>query len=225
MCGYVGCLYDTAREYSEIEKLQFENMTNIQYHRGPDEEGYFRDEHVQFGFRRLSIIDLDTGQQPLTYDNGRYVLMFNGEIYNYIELRERLIEKGITFATQSDTEVIVALYAHLKEECVNYFRGMYTFIIWDRQEKRLFGARDHFGIKPLYIAQQDNTTFFASEKKSILYAMKNNEVNPTLLQHYFTYQYGPEPETLTTNINKIEPGYYFVKEIGKDMEIKCYWKP
>ena len=225
MCGYVGCLYDTAREYSEIEKLQFENMTNIQYHRGPDDEGYFRDEHVQFGFRRLSIIDLDTGHQPLTYENGRYVLMFNGEIYNYIELREMLMEKGITFATQSDTEVIVALYAHLKEECVNYFRGMYTFIIWDRQEKRLFGARDHFGIKPLYIAQQDDTTFFASEKKSIIYAMKNNEVNPTLLQHYFTYQYGPEPETLTTNINKIEPGHYFVKEIGKDMEINCYWKP
>ncbi|WP_459499945.1 asparagine synthase (glutamine-hydrolyzing) [Bacillus sp. C1] len=225
MCGYVGCLYNTARDYSETEKIQFENMTNLLYHRGPDDQGYFRDEHVQFGFRRLSIIDLDAGHQPLTYENERYILMFNGEIYNYIELREMLIKQGANFSTQSDTEVIVALYAHVKEECVNHLRGMYTFVIWDRQEKKLFGARDHFGIKPLYIAQQDDTTFFASEKKSILHVMQDKSVNPTSLQHYFTYQYGPEPETLTNDINKIEPGHYFIKEIGKEIEIHCYWKP
>ncbi|WP_442866599.1 asparagine synthase (glutamine-hydrolyzing) [Bacillus cereus group sp. BY105LC] len=225
MCGYVGCLYNTAKSYSKTEKIQFENMTNLLYHRGPDDQGYFRDEHVQFGFRRLSIIDLDAGHQPLTYENERYILMFNGEIYNYIELREMLIKQGANFSTQSDTEVIVALYAHVKEECVKHLRGMYTFVIWDRQEKRLFGARDHFGIKPLYIAEQDDTTFFASEKKSILHIMQDKEVNPTSLQHYFTYQYGPEPETLTNDINKIEPGHYFIKEIGKEIEIHCYWKP
>ncbi|WP_270344331.1 asparagine synthase (glutamine-hydrolyzing) [Bacillus mobilis] len=225
MCGYVGCLYNTAKRYSETEKIQFKNMTNLLYHRGPDDQGYFRDEHVQFGFRRLSIIDLDAGHQPLTYEKERYILMFNGEIYNYVELREMLIQQGACFSTQSDTEVIVALYAQVKEECVNYLRGMYTFVIWDRQEKRLFGARDHFGIKPLYIAQQDDTTFFASEKKSILHVMQDKSVNPTSLQHYFTYQYGPEPETLTNDINKIEPGHYFIKEIGKEIEIHRYWRP
>ncbi|PEU75571.1 asparagine synthase (glutamine-hydrolyzing) [Bacillus anthracis] len=225
MCGYVGCLYNAAKRYSETEKIQFENMTNLLYHRGPDDQGYFRDEHVQFGFRRLSIIDLDAGHQPLAYENERYILMFNGEIYNYIELREMLIKQGACFSTQSDTEVIVALYAQVKEECVNYLRGMYTFVIWDRQEKKLFGARDHFGIKPLYIAQQNDITFFASEKKSILHVMQDKGVNPTALQHYFTYQYGPEPETLTNDINKIEPGHYFIKEIGKELEIYRYWKP
>ncbi|MFI8677391.1 asparagine synthase (glutamine-hydrolyzing) [Bacillus thuringiensis] len=225
MCGYVGCLYNTAKRYSETEKIQFENMTNLLYHRGPDDQGYFRDEHVQFGFRRLSIIDLDAGHQPLAYDNERYILMFNGEIYNYIELREMLIKQGACFSTQSDTEVIVALYAQVKEECVNYLRGMYTFVIWDRQEKKLFGARDHFGIKPLYIAQQNDITFFASEKKSILHVMQDKGVNPTALQHYFTYQYGPEPETLTNDINKIEPGHYLIKEIGKEIEVYRYWKP
>ncbi|PFO72043.1 asparagine synthase (glutamine-hydrolyzing) [Bacillus cereus] len=225
MCGYVGCLYNTAKRYSETEKIQFENMTNLLYHRGPDDKGYFRDEHVQFGFRRLSIIDLDAGHQPLAYENERYILMFNGEIYNYIELRKMLIKQGACFSTQSDTEVIVALYAQVKEECVNYLRGMYTFVIWDRQEKKLFGARDHFGIKPLYIAQQNDITFFASEKKSILHVMQDKGVNPTALQHYFTYQYGPEPETLTNDINKIEPGHYFIKEIGKEIEIYRYWKP
>ncbi|MGX1458725.1 asparagine synthase (glutamine-hydrolyzing) [Bacillus thuringiensis] len=225
MCGYVGCLYNTAKRYSETEKIKFENMTNLLYHRGPDDQGYFRDEHVQFGFRRLSIIDLDAGHQPLAYENERYILMFNGEIYNYIELREMLIKQGACFSTQSDTEVIVALYAQVKEECVNYLRGMYTFVIWDRQEKKLFGARDHFGIKPLYIAQQNDITFFASEKKSILHVMQDKGVNPTALQHYFTYQYGPEPETLTNDINKIEPGHYFIKEIGKELEVYRYWKP
>lgn len=200
-------------------------MTNLLYHRGPDDQGYFRDEHVQFGFRRLSIIDLDAGHQPLAYENERYILMFNGEIYNYIELREMLIKQGACFSTQSDTEVIVALYAQVKEECVNYLRGMYTFVIWDRQEKKLFGARDHFGIKPLYIAQQNDITFFASEKKSILHVMQDKGVNPTALQHYFTYQYGPEPETLTNDINRIEPGHYFIKEIGKELEVYRYWKP
>ncbi|MBL2346565.1 asparagine synthetase B, partial [Klebsiella pneumoniae] len=116
MCGFVGCLCENPREFSETEKHQFENMNTMIFHRGPDDEGYFRDEHVQFGFRRLSIIDLEAGHQPLTYENDRYVIIFNGEIYNYVELREMLLEKGATFATQSDTEVIIALYAHMKEK-------------------------------------------------------------------------------------------------------------
>jgi asparagine synthase (glutamine-hydrolysing) len=225
MCGFVGCLCEKPKKLSAEEMKQFENMNTIIFHRGPDDEGYFRDEHVQFGFRRLSIIDIEAGHQPLTYENERYVIIFNGEIYNYVELREMLLEKGATFATQSDTEVIVALYAHMKEKCVDYLRGMFAFMIWDREEKRLFGARDHFGIKPLFVAQDGDTTYFASEKKSILQILKDKGVNPTSLQHYFTYQYAPEPETLTADINKVEPGHYFVKEPGKPISFHRYWKP
>lgn len=165
MCGFVGCLHENSREFSTKEMMQFKGMNSMIHHRGPDDEGYFRDEHVQLGFRRLSIIDLAAGHQPLTYENERYVIVFNGEIYNYIELREMLLKKGATFSTQSDTEVLIALYAHVKEKCVDYLRGMFAFIIWDREEKQLFGARDHFGIKPLFFAQEEDTIYFASEKK------------------------------------------------------------
>ncbi|WP_312113745.1 asparagine synthase (glutamine-hydrolyzing) [Brevibacillus reuszeri] len=225
MCGFVGCVYDTAKIYSKEEIQQFEDRTNLIYHRGPDDHGYYRDEHVQFGFRRLSIIDLQAGHQPLTYENGRYVLMFNGEIYNYVELREMLLEKGARFATQSDTEVLVALYAYLKENCVNKLRGMYSFVIWDLQEKKLFGARDHFGIKPFYLAETEDAMFFSSEMKSILQAKKETSVNQTALQHYWTYQYVPEPDTAARNISKLEPGHFFIKEVGKPIQITRYWKP
>ncbi|MDG4656362.1 asparagine synthase (glutamine-hydrolyzing) [Ectobacillus antri] len=225
MCGFVGCLYEKPRELSTEEMQQFETMNSIIFHRGPDDEGYFRDEHVQFGFRRLSIIDIEAGHQPLTYENERYVIIFNGEIYNYVELREMLLEKGATFATHSDTEVIIALYAHMKEKCVDYLRGMFAFMIWDREEKRLFGARDHFGIKPLFVAEESDAIYFASEKKSIVHALQDKGVNVASLQHYFTYQYAPEPASLTTDINKIEPGHYFVKEPGKPLTTHRYWKP
>ncbi|HGH7182461.1 asparagine synthase (glutamine-hydrolyzing) [Bacillus luti] len=225
MCGFVGCLYNHSRELSAKDITQFKEMNSMILHRGPDDEGYFRDEHVQLGFRRLSIIDLAAGHQPLKYENERYVIIFNGEIYNYVELREMLIEKGATFSTQSDTEVLVALYANMKEKCVEYLRGMFAFIIWDRKEKRLFGARDHFGIKPLFFAQEEDAIYFASEKKSILHALKDKGVNASSLQHYFTYQYAPEPQSLNTDINKLEPGHYFMKEPGKEIVIHRYWKP
>ncbi|MFJ8529368.1 asparagine synthase (glutamine-hydrolyzing) [Bacillus sp. NPDC094106] len=225
MCGFVGCLYDKPRELSTEDIVQFEMMNSMILHRGPDDEGYFRDEHVQFGFRRLSIIDLKAGHQPLTYENERYVIIFNGEIYNYVELRNMLLEKGATFSTQSDTEVLIALYAKMKEKCVDYLRGMFAFVIWDREEKRLFGARDHFGIKPLFIAQEEEMIYFASEKKSILHALRDKGINISSLHHYFTYQYAPEPQSLNKEINKLEPGHYFVKEPGKEISFHRYWKP
>ncbi|MCP8968975.1 asparagine synthase (glutamine-hydrolyzing) [Ectobacillus ponti] len=225
MCGFVGCFYKTPTVLSPEDRHLFEEMNTIIYHRGPDDEGYYRDEHVQFGFRRLSIIDIEAGHQPLMYDNERYVIIFNGEIYNYVELREMLLEKGMTFATHSDTEVIVALYAHYKEKCVDYLRGMFAFMIWDRQEKTLFGARDHFGIKPLYIAEDGDALYFASEKKSILKALEQKGVNPTSLQHYFTYQYAPEPETLTNDVNKVEPGHCFTQKADGTISFRRYWKP
>ncbi|PKR84369.1 asparagine synthase (glutamine-hydrolyzing) [Heyndrickxia camelliae] len=224
MCGFIGCVHDRSIELRDEDKQLFKNMNDIITHRGPDDDGFYEDEHIQFGFRRLSIIDLEAGHQPLTYENERYWIIFNGEIYNYVELRNELIEAGLTFATSSDTEVILALYSHYKEKAVEKLRGMFSFVIWDKQEQSLLGARDPFGIKPFFYLEEEDRAFFASEKKSILLAMENELLNYDAVQHYMTYQFVPEPETLTVGIKKLEPGHYFVKKIGKPLDIKRYWK-
>ncbi|WP_026563239.1 asparagine synthase (glutamine-hydrolyzing) [Bacillus sp. UNC41MFS5] len=224
MCGFIGCVHDTTQNYSEVQKQQFKNMNDIITHRGPDDDGFYYDDHIQFGFRRLSIIDIESGHQPLTYENERYWIIFNGEVYNYVELREELLAEGLTFATSSDTEVIIALYSHLKEKAVEKLRGMFSFVIWDKQEQSLYGARDPFGIKPFFYFEDGDRTFFASEKKSILLGLENDVLNYDSLQHYLTYQFVPEPTTLSDGIKKLEPGHYFTKKIGSPMEIKRYWK-
>ncbi|MDQ0413081.1 asparagine synthase (glutamine-hydrolyzing) [Mesobacillus stamsii] len=224
MCGFIGCVHEKAQEYSSEDKQLFKNMNDIITHRGPDDDGYFYDEHIQLGFRRLSIIDLEAGHQPLTYENERYWIIFNGEIYNYLELREELIEEGLTFETHSDTEVIIALYSQVKEQAVDKLRGMFAFVIWDKQEMVLYGARDHFGIKPFFYFEDENRTFFGSEKKSILLGLQNDVIDYKALQHFLTYQFVPEPDTMSEGIYKLEPGHYFTKKIGSPMEIKRYWK-
>ncbi|MDP4163036.1 MAG: asparagine synthase (glutamine-hydrolyzing) [Bacillota bacterium] len=224
MCGFIGCVHDKAQIYRDEQKEQFKNMNDIITHRGPDDDGFFFDEHIQFGFRRLSIIDVENGHQPLTYENERYWIIFNGEVYNYLELKEDLLKDGLTFTTSSDTEVIIALYSKLKEKAVEKLRGMFAFVIWDKQEQKLFGARDHFGIKPFFYFEDGEKTFFGSEKKSILLALENDVMNYDSLQHYLTYQFVPEPETMSAGIHKLEPGHYFTKKIGSKMEIKRYWK-
>ncbi|AYA77447.1 asparagine synthase (glutamine-hydrolyzing) [Bacillus sp. Y1] len=224
MCGFIGCVHDKSQVFSDGQKQQFENMNNVITHRGPDDDGYFYDSHVQFGFRRLSIIDIESGHQPLHFENERYWIIFNGEIYNYVELREELLAEGITFATSSDTEVIIALYSHLKEKAVEKLRGMFAFVIWDKVEKTLYGARDPFGIKPFFYFDDGEKTFFASEKKSILLALQNDVLNYDSLQYFLTYQFVPEPYTMSEGISKLEPGHYFTKKIGSEMEIKRYWK-
>ena len=225
MCGFIGCVHEQTQVYQEGDKHLFQNMNNLITHRGPDDDGYYMDSYVQFGFRRLSIIDIESGHQPLSFENERYMIIFNGEIYNYLELREELLKEGLRFDTNSDTEVILALYSHAGEKAVERLRGMYAFVIWDKQEQTLYGARDHFGIKPFFYCEQDDKTFFASEKKSILLARKNTGIlNYEALQHYLTYQFVPEPETMDQGIKKLEPGHYFIKKIGSPMEIKRYWK-
>lgn len=221
MCGFVGCIHN---KKNTIDEQLFKNMNAVITHRGPDDEGYYFDEHINFGFRRLSIIDVESGHQPLSYENERYWIIFNGEVYNYIELRKELEEQGYTFATDSDTEVIIALYSSLKEEAVKKLRGMFGFLIWDKLEKKLFGARDHFGIKPFFYATKDDITYFASEKKSILLAM-DGKLDHDSLQNYLSFQYVPEPNTMTADIHKLEPGHYFTKKPGCKMNIQCYWKP
>lgn len=224
MCGFIGCIHEKPQTYSNTDKQKFKDMNDIITHRGPDDDGYYFSEHIQFGFRRLSIIDLESGAQPLSYENERYWIIFNGEIYNYLELREELIEEGLSFETNSDTEVILALYSSIKEKTSEKLRGMFAFLIWDKEEQTLYGARDPFGIKPFFYYDDGERIFFASEKKSILLALENNELNSEALQHYMTYQFVPEPYTLSGSIQKLEPGHYFMKKIGAPMEIKRYWK-
>jgi asparagine synthase (glutamine-hydrolysing) len=224
MCGFIGCVHDKEQHYRDEQKQQFKNMNDIITHRGPDDDGFYYDDHIQFGFRRLSIIDIECGHQPLTYENERYWIIFNGEVYNYLELREELVKEGLQFATHSDTEVIIALYSHLKEKAVEKLRGMFAFTIWDKQEQTIFGARDPFGIKPYFYLEDGERTFFASEKKSILLALENDVLDYDSLQHYLTYQFVPEPNTMSKGIYKLEPGHYFTKKIGSPMEIKRYWK-
>ncbi|MFL6555892.1 MAG: asparagine synthase (glutamine-hydrolyzing) [Bacillus sp. (in: firmicutes)] len=224
MCGFIGCVHDKTQNFSDEQKQQFKNMNDIITHRGPDDDGFYYDDHIQFGFRRLSIIDIESGHQPLTYENERYWIIFNGEVYNYVELREELLSEGLTFSTSSDTEVIIALFSHLKEKAVEKLRGMFSFVIWDKQEQTLYGARDPFGIKPFFYFEDGERTFFASEKKSILLGLENDVINYDSLQHYLTYQFVPEPTTMSDGIKKLEPGHFFTKKIGSPMEIKRYWK-
>lgn len=224
MCGFVGCMH--AQPYKQTEEIMesFKKMNGLITHRGPDDEGYFTDDYVQFGFKRLSIIDLECGHQPLSYENDRYWIIFNGEIYNHIELRKELVEKGYEFATESDTEVIIALYSDLKEEAVKKLRGMFGFVIWDKVEQMIFGARDHFGIKPFFYLETGDKTYFASEKKSIMFAEKG-ALDAKSLQHYLSFQYVPEPDTMTKDVKKLEPGHFFTQKPGQAMNIQSYWKP
>lgn len=224
MCGFVGCMHAKPRGTNEKMEQKLKEMNAAITHRGPDDEGYYIDELIHFGFRRLSIIDIESGQQPLSYENERYWIIFNGEIYNYIELRQELTAKGYEFSTDSDTEVIIALYSNLKEQAVTKLRGMFGFVIWDKVDQTLFGARDPFGIKPFFYLEQEDTTYFASEKKCILLAEEDG-LDIESLQHYLSFQYVPEPDTLTSRIKKLPPGHYFTKKPGKTMKIQSYWKP
>ena len=196
MCGLLGFLSNDGSAKAVRDDLAA--ALDLARHRGPDEGGTLHDEDTVLGFRRLSIIDLDSSHQPLPYDDGRYWLLFNGEIYNYVELRERLVrEHGATFATDGDGETILAAYKHLGEDCVRELRGMFAFLIWDTEERVLFGARDWFGIKPLFTFTDERGTFFGSEKKSLLALGGRDEVDTRSLQHYLTLQYVPEPRPCT----------------------------
>lgn len=224
MCGFVGVFFDSEQNINNIDH-NLKEMNNLIYHRGPDDSGYYVDNYIQLGFRRLSIIDIEAGHQPQSYENERYWIVFNGEIYNYLELRDDLVKDGYTFKTASDTEVLLALYSSKKEEMLNSLRGMFSFLIWDREEKQLFGARDHFGIKPLYYLEMSNKIYFASERKSIAFGTGHEFINETALHHYLAFQYVPEPVTMSLDVKKLEPGHYFIKKYNEPMKIENYWRP
>ena len=220
MCGICGIYNKSGKP---VRNEEIEKMKDVMVHRGPDEEGICLDKHVGLGFRRLKIIDLYTGNQPMENEKGDIVLVCNGEIYNYLDLRKELIEKGHTFRSSNDVEVIVHLYEEEGTECVKRLRGMFGFVLWDRKRKILFGARDRFGIKPFYYFESSDRFVFASEMKSILTLKEiQREVNQESLVHYLTFQYVPEPETILKGIKKLPPSSYFVLK-NNEMVIKKYW--
>ncbi|SHG58790.1 asparagine synthase (glutamine-hydrolysing) [Jatrophihabitans endophyticus] len=227
MCGLIGFLSadgDAAAVAPAVEGALPEMR-----HRGPDEGGVWQDRDVAIGFRRLALIDLDHSHQPLPWLAGRYQLIFNGEIYNYLELRERLARDfGAQFETEGDGEAIVAGYHFLGPKVVRELRGMFAFLIWDSQERVLFGARDWFGIKPLFTMSDERGTFFASEKKSLLDVASPAErgtVDATALQQYLTLQYVPEPASMHSAIRRVESGTYFTLRPGETLRTHRYFHP
>lgn len=221
MCGICGKLnFDT--QVSVTPGL-LKTLADTIQHRGPDDEGYYVSGPVGFGFRRLSIIDLATGHQPICNEDGTVWIVFNGEIYNYLELRQDLKGKGHVFKTQTDTEVIVHLYEEFGESCVEKLRGMFAFAIWDSRGHTLLLARDRVGIKPLYYRLTDKSIIFGSEIKAVLGDPEvEAEVLPAMVDRFLTFCYVPGEETLFRDIRKLAPGSYMMVRRG-DVQIKTYW--
>jgi len=199
-------------------------MTDTLVHRGPDDRGTFEEPGVGLGHRRLSIIDLSpAGRQPMANEDGSLLIVYNGEIYNFKELRRGLEERGHVFISHSDTEVILHLYEEKKEECLADLRGMFAFAIWDRRLRRLFLARDRAGQKPLVYAEHEGGLLFASELKALLEVPGlSREVDDTSIHHYLTYQYVPSPRTIFRSIRKLPPAHYLFWEGGR-IVISRYW--
>jgi len=198
-------------------------MADTIAHRGPDDEGFYISGPVGLGFRRLSIIDLHTGHQPISNEDGTVWIVFNGEIYNYQELRELLLSKGHVFTTRTDTEVIVHLYEEFGPKCVEKLRGMFGLAIWDGNTKSLFLARDRVGIKPLYYCLTNSSLVFGSEIKAILADPSiKREIAPEFIDRFLTFLYMPGEETLLRGIQKLAPGHYLLVKDGKP-EVRQYW--
>lgn len=200
-------------------------MTDTLVHRGPDGEGQYTDDAVSLGHRRLSIIDLAGGAQPMAYAGGRYQIVYNGEVYNFQELRRELEGCGHVFQTRSDTEVLLAAYAQWGEACVERFRGMFAFALWDRHEKRLFLARDPVGVKPLYYAETGGALYFASEMKALLICPGiDRALDLESLDDYLTYLYTVPPRTIYRGIKQLPPGHCASWNNGQ-LTVRRYWMP
>lgn len=226
MCGICGKLNFNIGH--RIIQNEITRMNNTLYHRGPDDEGIFIDKQIGLGFRRLSIIDLSTGHQPISNENGTIWIVFNGEIYNYLELRSDLIGRGHVFQTKTDTETIVHLYEEYQESCVNFLRGMFSFAIWDSNRNRLFCARDRFGIKPFFYSISKNSFVFGSEIKAILASDDfEKQIDLDVLNEYFTYGFISHNRSIFKNINKLLPGHLLIidaESSSKEITPKQYWR-
>ena len=221
MCGIAG--YVDVAGPEQVDDSTLVSMCNAMHHRGPDDQGLFLDGKVGLGMRRLSIIDLDTGHQPISNETRTLWVVLNGEIYNYRELAEWLKAKGHIFQTASDTEVIVHLYEEFGEDCVHKLRGMFAFAVWDLEAERLFIARDRLGVKPLYYGWNGRCFVFGSELKVLLaHPGIERALDPQALLYYLRYSYIPDPLTIFQGISKLMPGH-LLNLRGSDLEIKCYW--
>jgi asparagine synthase (glutamine-hydrolysing) len=224
MCGIVG-IFDTTRQ-REISRDLLSRMNETQLHRGPDEGGIHLEPGLGFAHRRLSIIDLSSGQQPLFNEDNTVVVTYNGEIYNFQELSRELTDLGHRFRTHCDTEVIVHAWEQWGEDCVDRFRGMFAFALWDRNRETLFLARDRMGIKPLYYSLlRDGTFIFGSELKSLkMHPDLPRQIDPTAVEEYFAFGYVPEPKSIYRDVYKLPPGYRLKIRRGQtQIRPEQYW--
>ena len=222
MCGIVGIQYKTK---TPVNQACLKKMADRIHHRGPDDEGFYIDGSIGFYHKRLSIIDLTTGKQPMTDDG--CTIVFNGEIYNYIELRQDLVQKGHVFRTHSDTEVILKMYLEYGEKAIDLLNGMFAFLLHDKKQQKLLAARDHFGIKPLYIYDDGEKTLFASEIKAIIaHPGVEAALNEAALNEYLTFQFIRGENTLFRQIRKVLPGHYLRIDLRNNSSRQIqYWEP
>jgi asparagine synthase (glutamine-hydrolysing) len=221
MCGICGFYHYTTGE--PADELLLRAMLQSIYHRGPDDQGIYIDRDLALGIRRLSIIDLAGGKQPIYNEDRSIVVIFNGEIYNYRELTEDLRQRGHTFTTSSDTEVIVHLYEEYGKDCVQKLRGMFTFAIWDTSRRQLFMARDRLGIKRLYYAQIGDRLIFGSEIKAILQDPKLQvRLDVSALSNFLSLKYVPAPQTMFDGIYVLPPGHTLTCD-GNGIAVRPYW--
>src|SRR5215468_5839027 len=222
MCGICGAFYSDRSRRVERETLAGMNRQIV--HRGPDDDGFFVEGNVGLAMRRLSIIDIKTGHQPISNETNDLWIVYNGELYNHQVLRKGLEARGHQYRTHSDTETIVHLYEEYGRDCVHHLRGMYAFAIWDRPKRRLFIARDRLGIKPLYYRYDGKTLLFGSEIKTILaHPGVTTEFNRSMLAEYLSFGYIPEAETMYTGIRKLLPGHTLEIAEGGEPRISQYW--
>jgi len=220
MCGISGIFH---KNQQPVDRSVLEKMNRTMAHRGPDAEGYFLSGPVGLGHRRLSIIDLSSGGQPMSTADGRYTIVFNGEIYNYQNLRDELSHAGVVFTTHSDTEVLLYAYAHQREKCLSKLNGMFCFAIWDAAEQTLFIARDRMGKKPLYYWNSESQFSFASECKAFR-PLPNfrPELDQVALAHFFQYEYIPAPHCIFEGVKKLPAAHYLTVKAGQVL-VQSYW--
>lgn len=221
MCGIFGVIGEKAIEQTTDAVTRA--MTESLLHRGPDSQGIFNNDAILFGVCRLAILDVKEGKQPISNEDKSLWVGLNGEIYNFLELREKLIKRGHSFRTKTDTEVIVHLYEEEGENLVRNLRGMFAFVLWDKKNKKALIARDRLGIKPLYYTLQRGSLYFASEIKTLLmHPDISRELNPESLHHYLTYLYAPGEDTFFTGIKKLLPGHLLTWQNGV-LDVRAYW--
>jgi asparagine synthase (glutamine-hydrolysing) len=224
MCGFVGFLNGSKELHGDMDALKA--MTDAIRHRGPDDEEYYTDDAYSVGFRRLSIIDISGGAQPMFNEDKSMVLVFNGEIYNYRTIKDDLLAAGHVFTTRSDSEVLLHGYEEYGLGLLSRLRGMFSFVLYDKNRGELFGARDFFGIKPLYHAIVGDVFLFGSEIKSFLHFPHfTKELNERALENYLSFQYSPGPETFFTGVYKLTPGHFFRYSAERGFEEHRYWTP